>query len=220
MQTVSTRVWVLIDPKRCLRNFAQARKMKISATALPQAGLAGPICTIVPVRSLAPTRTPLFGWAYGLRARFAGQIPGSAANPNVAVRAQSPARTDPVTVPTAMPEATPAATHTYRTAATAAADMHPAATTTRMHPAAVTTTTAVTTTAVTAATMGSERKCRDEKARGNRSDQRRFTQHLKTPRFRGEKCHFGWHSAILHNDRNSEMVRNIARRELDAPAIL
>jgi hypothetical protein len=113
-----------------------------------------------------------------------------------------------------MPEATPAAahmhrtataatTHTHRAAATAAADMHPAATTTRMHSTAVTAAAAVTTatTAVTtsAATMGSECKCRDEKASGNCSDQRqrRFARHLEIPRFRGEKRHLARRSFRL-----------------------
>jgi hypothetical protein len=90
----------------------------------------------------------------------------SAANPNIAIWCQAPARADTVAVPVAIPEATSAstdktasaaahvdrtaataATHVHRTAPTAAthtsaADMHPAAADAGMHPTAVTTTTA------------------------------------------------------------------------------
>jgi hypothetical protein len=73
------------------------------------------------------------------RARSRGQT--SPANPNIAIRGQTPARADTVAVPSAMPEMAPAAGDKM---APATAGMRPAAVTTDIHIAAGNATMAVT----------------------------------------------------------------------------
>jgi hypothetical protein len=69
----------------------------------------------------------------GMRARFCGRAMNltSAANPNIAIWCQAPARADTVAVPVAIPEATSASTD--KTASAVAAHVHRAAATAATH---------------------------------------------------------------------------------------
>jgi hypothetical protein len=68
-----------------------------------------------------------------MRARFCGRAMNltSAANPNIAIWCQAPARADTVAVPVAIPEATSASTD--KTASAVAAHVHRAAATAATH---------------------------------------------------------------------------------------